>query len=66
MALVAAFQAAAEAKLEIGGPGAFDVGVIIGCGAGGINSYVAQQRIMDRRGPRAVSPLLIPPWGLAA
>jgi 3-oxoacyl-[acyl-carrier-protein] synthase II len=60
MSLVAAFQAVGEAGLEIGGPSAFDVGVIIGCGAGGIHTYVEQQHILDRRGPRAISPLLIP------
>lgn len=60
MALVAAFQAVADAGLQIGGPSAFDVGVIVGCGAGGIRTYMEQQSIMDRRGPRAISPLLIP------
>jgi beta-ketoacyl-acyl-carrier-protein synthase II len=59
-AIAAAEQAIAEAKLEIGPHNAYDIGIYLGCGAGGIETYVPNQRALDARGPRALSPLLIP------
>jgi beta-ketoacyl-acyl-carrier-protein synthase II len=60
LALVAAEQALCAADLAIGPHKAWDVGVYIASGAGGIATYVEQQRLMDRDGARALSPLLIP------
>lgn len=37
-----------------------DTGVVIGCGSGGIETYAANQRLMDERGPQRMNPLLIP------
>ncbi|HEY4722087.1 MAG TPA: beta-ketoacyl-ACP synthase II [Anaerolineae bacterium] len=59
-ALAAADQAIRQAHLRITPHNADDIGVIIGTGAAGIWTYVAQQKIMDTRGPQHMSPLLIP------
>ncbi len=59
-AVAAADQAIAHAGLEIGPHNAYDIGIYLGCGAGGIETYVPNQRALDARGPRALSPLLIP------
>jgi beta-ketoacyl-acyl-carrier-protein synthase II len=59
-ALVAADEAAAQARLAISESESFDVGVYIGCGAGGIWSYQEQQYILSNRGPGHLSPMLIP------
>lgn len=37
-----------------------DTGTLIGCGAGGISTYVVQQALLDQYGPQRLSPLLIP------
>lgn len=60
MSLAGALEAVAQANLEIGGPSAYDVGVLIGCGCGGIATYEEQTKILHKRGPRAISPLLVP------
>jgi 3-oxoacyl-[acyl-carrier-protein] synthase II len=59
-AVAAADQAIADAALEIAPHNAYDIGIYLGCGAGGIETYVPNQRALDARGPRALSPLLIP------
>ena len=59
-ALVAAGEALANAQLELRGRDALETGVFIASGAGGIATYIGQQRELDRRGPQALSPLLIP------
>ena len=59
-ALAAADQAMRQARLTITPDNAGGIGVIIGSGAAGIRTYVAQQKIMDTRGPRHMNPLLIP------
>jgi 3-oxoacyl-[acyl-carrier-protein] synthase II len=60
MALAAAAEAVEQARLESSPLPGDDVGVLIGCGAGGIATYTAQQGIMDKKGPRRMNPLLIP------
>jgi 3-oxoacyl-[acyl-carrier-protein] synthase II len=59
-ALAAAAQAVAHARLTLGPAGADDVGAIIGAGAGGVRTFLDQQAVMNARGPRRMSPLLIP------
>ena len=59
-ALAASAEAVRQAGLKIGPHNAADVGVFIGSGAGGIWTYVKQQRVLDARGPRGLSPMLIP------
>src|SRR4051812_18224296 len=49
-AVAAAREALAQARLRIDASNAYDVGVIVGSGAGGIWTYTAQQAILDARG----------------
>jgi 3-oxoacyl-[acyl-carrier-protein] synthase II len=60
MALVATREAVSDAGLEIDEAEAPNVGVIYGSGAGGFGQLLAQQQIMDERGPARVSPFFIP------
>ena len=59
-AVAAAREALAHAKFEIGDSNSDDIGVIIGSGAGGIQTYTDNQRIMDQRGAGRLNPLMIP------
>ena len=59
-AAVAAQQACRQAGLEPGGVDPYRVGVIIGSGIGGINTLSQQHEILIGRGPKRVSPFLIP------
>lgn len=59
-ALAAAQEALAHANLKLTEHNADDVGVLIGTGAAGIWTYVAQQALLDQYGPQRLSPLLIP------
>ena len=60
MALVATCEAVSDAGLEIDEAEAPNVGVIYGSGAGGFGQLLAQQRVIDERGPGRVSPFFIP------
>ncbi|MFC3518906.1 beta-ketoacyl-ACP synthase II [Streptomonospora nanhaiensis] len=60
MAIVAAREAVADSGLD---PATWDgarVGVVLGCGMGGLRSYDQQHKRMHEVGPQAVSALLIP------
>jgi 3-oxoacyl-[acyl-carrier-protein] synthase II len=60
LALVAAQEAIADAGLD---PQTWDgarVGVIVGCGLGGVATWETQHRRLLDGGPKTVSPLLIP------
>jgi beta-ketoacyl-acyl-carrier-protein synthase II len=61
-ALAAAMEAMRQAKLQwpLTGAEAEATGALIGTGAAGIWTYVAQQAILDKHGPTRLSPLLIP------
>ena len=59
-AAVAAQQACRQAGLEPKGVDPYRVGVIIGSGIGGINTLSQQHEILIKRGPKRVSPFLIP------
>jgi 3-oxoacyl-[acyl-carrier-protein] synthase II len=61
-ALVAAMEALDHAALKwpLVGDAADETGTCIGSGAGGIETYVGQQAILDRHGPGRMSPLAIP------
>jgi 3-oxoacyl-[acyl-carrier-protein] synthase II len=59
-AVAAAREAVAHAGLVIDDSNRDDIGVIIGSGAGGIQTYTDNQHIMDQRGPGRVNPLMIP------
>jgi beta-ketoacyl-acyl-carrier-protein synthase II len=59
-ALAAAAEAVAQAGLTVAPANADNVGVLIGCGSGGIWTYAAQQEVFNSKGPQRMSPLLIP------
>lgn len=59
-AVAAAREAVAHARLTINEETADDIGVIIGSGAGGIQTYTNNQHAMDDRGPARLNPLMIP------
>ena len=58
-AIAAAKEAVADAQLEVNAeqPGA--VGVLLGTGMGGAHLMIEQQRILEEKGPRRISPFLI-------
>ncbi len=61
-ALVAAMEAMRHARLTwpLTGDDSDATGTLIGSGAAGIWTYVAQQALLDKHGPSRLSPLLIP------
>ena len=59
-AAVAAQQACSQAGLKKGSVDPYRVGVIIGSGIGGIGTLSQQHEILLARGPKRVSPFLIP------
>jgi 3-oxoacyl-[acyl-carrier-protein] synthase II len=58
--IVAAKQAIEDARLDITEEESHDVGIILGTGAAGLATALAQQKILEERGPRRVSPHFIP------
>jgi 3-oxoacyl-[acyl-carrier-protein] synthase II len=58
-ATVAAMQAVKQANLDCAKEGP-DVGVLIGSGIGGITTLSAQMATLAEKGPRRISPLLVP------
>jgi 3-oxoacyl-[acyl-carrier-protein] synthase II len=59
-ALAAAFQAVAKAGLKVTEDNKYDIGIVIGSGIGGISSLSAQYRVLYEKGPKRISPFLIP------
>ena len=59
-ALAAALQAVTMSGLKITDANKYDVGVIIGSGTGGIGSLSSQYRVLYEKGPKRISPFLIP------
>jgi 3-oxoacyl-[acyl-carrier-protein] synthase II len=60
MAIVAAQEALADAKLAIDDGNRTEVGVLVGSGIGGIGTLVEQINVLQTRGPDRVSPFLVP------
>jgi hypothetical protein len=58
-ALAAAQQAVADAGLDMTKEEPRRVGVVLGTGMGGAHLIVEQQRILDEKGPRRVSPFMV-------
>jgi beta-ketoacyl-acyl-carrier-protein synthase II len=58
-AIATSRQAVADAGLDLSLEDPRDVGVVLGTGIGGAHLMVEQQEILDRKGPRRVSPFLI-------
>ena len=59
-AAVAAQEACRQAELEPRGMDRYSVHVIIGSGIGGLSTLTEQHQVLLERGPRRVSPFLIP------
>jgi 3-oxoacyl-[acyl-carrier-protein] synthase II len=59
-ALAAADQALSDANLTVTESNAHRIGAIIGSGVGGIISILDQVEVLRTRGPRRISPFLIP------
>jgi 3-oxoacyl-[acyl-carrier-protein] synthase II len=57
-ALAASQQAVADAALDVTHEDASRVGIILGTGMGSAHQIVEQQRILDEKGPRRVSPFM--------
>ncbi len=59
-AVVAAKQALHDAALEITEELAPNAGIVLGTGAGGVGLLLAQQKVLEERGARRVSPHFLP------
>ncbi len=59
-AIAALEEALAQSGLEVTSHNAHDVGVIVGSGIGGIITYTVELDNLREKGPRRVSPLLVP------
>ena len=60
LAVVAAFEAVESAGLVIDASNAERIGVIVGSGIGGLATLEQQAKILAEKGPKRVSPFLIP------
>ena len=58
--IAAAKQALKNAKLEITERNAEQIGVYVGSGIGGLQTWEVQQKILLEKGPRRISPFFIP------
>jgi beta-ketoacyl-acyl-carrier-protein synthase II len=59
-ALAALDEVLAQSGLEVNGHDAYDIGVCVGSGIGGIATYTVELDKLRARGPRSVSPILVP------
>lgn len=59
-AISAAGEALAMAGIEVNEENEDDIGVIIGCGIGGLGTIEAEKEKLLNKGPKFVSPLMIP------
>jgi len=59
LAIATAQQAVADAGLDLASEDPERVGVLLGTGMGGAHLIIENQRVLDERGPRRVSPFLI-------
>ncbi|MFZ6029657.1 MAG: beta-ketoacyl-ACP synthase II [Chloroflexota bacterium] len=59
-ALAALEEARAQSRLDVADHDPYQVGALLGSGMGGIMTYTDELRVLDQKGPRRVSPFLIP------
>jgi 3-oxoacyl-[acyl-carrier-protein] synthase II len=59
-AVVAALDAVLDARLDLSRENSNRIGVIVGSGIGGLGTLEAQHSILLEKGPRRISPFLIP------
>jgi 3-oxoacyl-[acyl-carrier-protein] synthase II len=60
LALVAAHEAMHDSNLVITEDNSWDVGLIVGCAIGGINTLTSDHEVMMKKGPRRISPFAVP------
>ena len=58
-AIAASLQAISDASIEIPAEHPDAVGIILGTGIGGAHLMIEQQRVLDEKGPRRISPFLM-------
>jgi beta-ketoacyl-acyl-carrier-protein synthase II len=59
-AIAALQEVEAQSRLEVDSHNANDIGVIVGSGVGGVETYTQELDVYREKGPRRVSPVLIP------
>ena len=59
-AIAALDEVLAQSGLEVNSQNAYDIGVFVGSGIGGIATYTVELDKFRERGPRSVSPILVP------
>ena len=59
-ALAALDEVLAQSGLEVNSHDAYDIGVCVGSGIGGIDTYTVELDKLREKGPRSVSPILVP------
>jgi 3-oxoacyl-[acyl-carrier-protein] synthase II len=60
LAVAASLEAVEQARLQIDSSNQHDVGVLIGSGIGGLTTLFEQTKVLLEKGPRRVSPFLVP------
>lgn len=60
LAVAASSQAVKQSELQIDSSNQEDIGVVIGCGIGGLTTLFEQVRVLLEKGPDRVSPFLAP------
>lgn len=60
LAVAAAYQALQYARLSVAPENAYDIGVLVGSGIGGIGTLSDQIQVLNTRGPGRISPFLVP------
>jgi beta-ketoacyl-acyl-carrier-protein synthase II len=59
-AIAALDEVLAQSGLEVNSHNAYDIGVVVGSGIGGIATYTVELDKLREKGPRRVSPILVP------
>jgi 3-oxoacyl-[acyl-carrier-protein] synthase II len=59
-AIASSLEAQADADLEINDENRTNIGAVIGSGIGGMSTLFRELKIFDKKGPRQVSPFLVP------
>jgi beta-ketoacyl-acyl-carrier-protein synthase II len=59
-ALAALKEAQEQSRLNVADHDPYQIGALLGSGMGGIMTYTDELRVLDQKGPRRVSPFLIP------
>ncbi len=60
LAVAASLEAVKQAKIELNSGNQYNIGTIIGSGIGGLTTLFEQTKVLLDRGPRRITPFLIP------